>query len=108
MFPRGLRPWRALQAGRHFQNVIRDARIGARQAVENVVEWNIGLLTTRFAACDDALGLVQSCSIDEHDALLFGSGRSRGKMIGTYIRLVLRFRSLHTCEIVPRPEAHGK
>ena len=38
--------------GRHFQNVIRHARIGTRQLIQNVVEGDFGILATGFVAGD--------------------------------------------------------
>ena len=68
-----LRP--ALQTfHRHFQNVIRDTRIGIRQAIENVIEWQFGIFATVFAAGNHSLCFLQSRSIDGNDVLLFGSG----------------------------------
>jgi hypothetical protein len=65
-----LRP--ALQtSGRHFQNVIRYARIGARHAIKNVVEWQLSSCATGFAAGDHALRLLESGGINEYDVLLF-------------------------------------
>jgi hypothetical protein len=64
--------------GRLLENIIRHAGIGTRQAIEDVIDWNFRIFAARFAAGlrtrDHALHLPKSCSIDQHDVLLFGIG----------------------------------
>jgi hypothetical protein len=44
----------ALQTSRwNFQHVIRHARIGTSETIENVVEWKCGMLATRFAGIEE-------------------------------------------------------
>jgi hypothetical protein len=51
----------ALQASRrNFRDVIRHARIGTRQPIEDVVEWHLGGIATGFAA--EASRLDSYCS----------------------------------------------
>jgi len=60
---------------RLFQNVIRHTRIGAGNAVENIVERNLGTLGIAvFAGFDQPLGSAQSCGVDENNNLLFWTG----------------------------------
>jgi hypothetical protein len=55
----------ALQTpGRHFQNVIRHARIATCQAVEKVVEWDFGIFATGFATGDHALCFLKGCGVN--------------------------------------------
>ena len=49
---------------RHFQNVICDTRIGTREPIENVLEWELGIIRTGFAPIDQALSLLKGCRID--------------------------------------------
>jgi hypothetical protein len=52
---------------RLFQNVIRHARIGSGNAVEDVIEWNLGVLLIAVPArLDQPLGLAESCGLDKH------------------------------------------
>jgi hypothetical protein len=56
-----------------FQNVIRHARIGAGNAVENDIEGNLRTFGIAvLTGVDEPLGFVQGCSVDEHYVLLFG------------------------------------
>jgi hypothetical protein len=46
--------------------------IGAGNAVEDVIEWNLStFLVAMLARLDQPLGLTESCGLDEHDNLLF-------------------------------------
>ena len=45
-------------------DVIRDARIRTRQLIEDVIEWDFGIFATGFAAGNQALRLMKSCSIN--------------------------------------------
>src|SRR5215831_12872129 len=54
------------------QNVIRHARIGSGDAVENVIEWNLSaFVIAMLARLDQPLRLAESCGLDEYDNLLF-------------------------------------
>jgi hypothetical protein len=60
---------------RGFQNVIRHARIGAGDAVEDVIEGNLsGFRIAVLTGFDQLLGFAERRGIDEHDDLLFGRG----------------------------------
>ena len=38
---------------RRFEHVIRDARIGTRHPIENVLEWKSGIFATGFAGIEE-------------------------------------------------------
>ena len=59
---------------RGLQNVVRHARIGAGNAVENVIERNFDAFRiAMLTGYDQMLGFVQSRRVDEDHVLLFGS-----------------------------------
>src|SRR5215467_11959302 len=54
-----------------YQYVIRHARIGAGNAVENVIEWNLGaFLIAVLARLKELLRLAESSRLNEFDNLL--------------------------------------
>jgi hypothetical protein len=60
---------------RCFQNVIRHARIGAGNPIEDVIERDLGiLLIAGFTRFDQPLGFAQNRGINENDDLLFWGG----------------------------------
>jgi hypothetical protein len=57
---------------RFSQNVIRHARIGAGNAVENIIERGLGsFLIAMLSRLNEPLSVAESCGLDEHDNLLF-------------------------------------
>jgi len=47
---------------------------GSREAIEDVIESDLGIFATGFTAGDHALRLLKSDRVNENDVLLFGCG----------------------------------
>ena len=55
-----------------LQNVIRHARIGSGNAIEDVIEWNFRAIRVAvLAGFNQPLGFPQGGGVDEYDVLLF-------------------------------------